>query len=129
MKKLVVKDESACKACLACESACSQAFYKIFDPALACIKVGADEKGEPKLATCNQCGKCMEACPNDAISQNAKGIYMIDKKKCTGCMKCQEVCPTHTIVKDQNFEYSSKCTACGICAKACPMEILEIVEC
>ena len=50
---------------------------------------------------CPQCGKCAEACPEGAITQNAKGVYMINKKKCTGC---------------------------GACAKACPMDVLEVVE-
>ena len=50
---------------------------------------------------CPQCGKCAEACPEGAITQNAKGVYMINKKKCTGCGKCAEACPFGLIVKDR----------------------------
>ena len=32
MKKLKVKKGSTCMACLACVGACSEAFYKVFDP-------------------------------------------------------------------------------------------------
>ena len=64
----------------------------------------------------------------EAITQNAKGVYMINKKKCVACGKCVEVCPFHLIVLPEGAEAASKCVACGICVKACPMEMLEIVE-
>ena len=31
MKKLIVTDKTACKACLQCEVACSTAFYKVYE--------------------------------------------------------------------------------------------------
>lgn len=76
---------------------------------------------------CPQCGKCAEVCQEGAITQNAKGVYMINKKKCTGCGKCAEACPFGLIVKTEGNP-ASKCIACGICAKACPMDVLEVVE-
>ncbi|MDO4616002.1 MAG: 4Fe-4S binding protein [Lachnospiraceae bacterium] len=126
MKKLKVKKGAECMACLACAQACSEAFYKVADPAKSCIQI-IEKKGEPKPMVCVQCGKCMEACEAGAITQNAKGVYMINKKLCTGCGKCVEACPFDVMVKvDDNP--TTKCIACGICAKACPMEILEVVE-
>ena len=110
MKKLVVKNKDACMACLSCVNACSQAFYKVDDPGKSCI----------------QCGKCARTCEYGAITQNAKGVYMINKKLCTGCGKCAEVCPMQVMVPTETT--TSKCIACGICAKACPMDILEIKE-
>ena len=124
MKKLVVSKEHPCKACLSCVIACSQAFYKKFDPALSCIQI-IEKKGEPAPQTCIQCGKCAKNCPEGAISQNAKGVYVIDKKKCTACGKCIEVCPMKVMVKGPT---TTKCIACGICVKACPMDVLEIIE-
>ena len=109
-------------ACLACVDACSQAFYKTFNPELACLEIV--EKKSIRPMTCPQCGKCAEACPEGAITQNAKGVYMINKKKCTGCGKCAEKCPAKIIKGNP----ASKCIACGICAKACPMDVLEVVE-
>ena len=127
MKKLSVKKDSQCMACLECVRACSVAFYKEFDPAYSCIQIVA--KGTvAKPNVCIQCGKCMKTCEHDAITQNPKtGVYMINKKNCVGCGKCVEVCPTKVMVhKPENPV--SKCIACGICVKACPMEVLEIVE-
>ena len=106
MKKLTVKKNSECMACLQCVQACSEAFYKEFDEDLSCIRIVA--KGNA-------------AKPNVCIQ------YMINKKKCVSCGKCVEICPMKVMVLKEGNP-ASKCIACGICAKACPMEILEIVE-
>ena len=63
---LVYNKTNACMACLGCVQACSNAYYKTFDPALSCIQI-VDKKGDAKPMVCPQCGKCAEACPNDAI--------------------------------------------------------------
>lgn len=127
MKKLAVKKNTECMACLECVRACSVAFYKEFDPDLSCIQIVAKGAGA-KPMTCIQCGKCMKVCEHEAITQNPKtGVYMISKKNCVGCGKCVDICPVKVMVlKPENP--ASKCIACGICAKVCPMEILEIVE-
>ena len=157
MKKLSVKKGSQCMACLECVRACSTAFYKEFHQNKSCIQI-IERNGQPKPMVCVQCGKCAqacehcaitqnakgvyminkklcvqcgkcaEACPNGAITQNAKGVYTVNKKLCTGCGKCVEACPFGVMVKAETSEFASKCIACGICAKACPMELLEVVE-
>ena len=127
MKKLTVKKNSECMACLQCVATCSEAFYKEFDEDLSCIKIVAKGAGA-KPMVCIQCGKCMKVCEHEAITQNPKtGVYMINKKKCVSCGKCVEVCPMKVMVQKEGGP-ASKCIACGICVKACPMEILEIVE-
>ena len=126
MKKLSVKKNVECMACLECVRACSTSFFKEFNEDLSCIKVVAKGAGA-KPMTCIQCGKCMKACEHDAITQNPKtGVYMINKKKCVGCGKCVEACPMKVMVMHNDI--ASKCISCGICVKACPMEVLEIVE-
>ncbi len=127
MKKLAVKKNAECMACLECVRACSESFYKEFHQDYSCVRI-ISKNNAPKPMTCIQCGKCAKACEHDAIAQNPKtGVYMINKKKCISCGKCVEVCPMHVMVlKPENP--ASKCIACGICVKACPMEILEIVE-
>ena len=127
MKKLVVKKNSECMACLQCVQACSEAFYKDFDEDLSCIRIVA--KGNAaKPNVCIQCGKCMKSCEHGAITQNPKtGVYMINKKLCVSCGACVEACPMKVMVLKPESP-ASKCIACGICVKACPMEILEIVE-
>ena len=128
MKKLKITDKTQCKACLACVRACSEAFYKTFDQDLSCIQILAGANGEPKPTICVQCGKCAKACTHGAITQNAKGVYVIDQKLCVKCGDCVAACPLHVMVKTAEPEKVSKCIACGICGKACPMVILEIVE-
>jgi len=126
-KKLSVKKDVQCMACLECVRACSVAFYKEFDPAKSCIQI-VEKKEVIKPNVCVQCGKCARTCPVGAITQNAKGVYMIDKKTCTGCGACVEACPFGVMVKAEASPTASKCIACGICVKSCPMELLEIVE-
>ena len=129
MKKLVVSKENPCKACLSCVRACSEAFYKTFDPDLSCVRVVAKPDGEPKVQNCIMCGKCARTCTHDAISQNAKGVYMIDKRKCVGCGDCVKACPMQVMCLPAAEDAKpSKCIACGICAKACPMGILSVEE-
>ncbi len=127
MKKLAVKKNVECMACLECVRACSVAFYKEFNQDYSAIQITAKGTGA-KPMTCIQCGKCMKACEHGAITQNPKtGVYMINKKLCVGCGACVAACPMKVMVhKEENPV--SKCIACGICVKACPMEVLEIVE-
>ena len=127
MKKLTVTDKSLCKACLACEIACSEAFYKEFNPAYSCIHIEAAKDGEPNPKVCVSCGKCMRTCKQGAIKANNQGVLIIDQKLCTKCGECVEACPLHIMVMhEEEPKKVSKCIACGICAKACPMGILEV---
>jgi Fe-S-cluster-containing hydrogenase component 2 len=131
MKKLAVDKKATCMVCLSCENACAQAFYKKEDSIaenLSCIHIKAGKDGKPKVQSCVQCGKCAEACPNQAITKNAKGVYVIDKKKCEDCGKGVEACPYGLVVKAKNADKPSKCIACGICAKNCPMDVLFVKE-
>jgi len=127
VKKLSIKKGTTCMACLQCMVACSEVFYKEMDINKSCIQItGTENGGEP--VTCDQCGKCAEACEFGAITKNPKGVYMINKKLCTSCGKCVDACPYQLIVKPNEASVASKCIACGICAKACPEGMLEIVD-
>ena len=128
MKRIKVTDPAKCYACQSCMVACTAALFKgkPYDPANACIQIGVKDDGAMQVRTCLQCGKCARTCEQHAITQNAKGVYVIDKKLCIGCGKCAEVCPMQVMVRAG--DKVSKCIACGICVKACPMEILEVFE-
>jgi pyruvate formate lyase activating enzyme len=45
---------------------------------------------------CIRCGKCIEACPQQAITL-AEDTRIIQWEKCNYCMKCAEVCPSGAI--------------------------------
>jgi ferredoxin len=54
------------------------------------------------IAGCINCGMCLPACPNHAISKG-KGIFVIDPALCTECADkddyaCIEVCPVDDII-------------------------------
>ena len=127
MKKLTVRKDVDCKACLACVRACSEAFYKEFHPDKSCITI-IERNGAVRPMTCVQCGKCAKNCPEEAITQNKFGVYTINKKKCVNCGKCAEVCPFGLIVYKPNGTAPNKCIVCGACVKACPAEILYVME-
>ena len=89
MKKLKVKKGSTCMACLACVTACSNSFYKEFDPDKSCIQI-VDRKGEAKPMVCVQCGKCKEACPFGVMVKAEDAEYA---SKCIACGICVKACP------------------------------------
>jgi pyruvate formate lyase activating enzyme len=41
---------------------------------------------------CQQCGRCAEICPVDAITLSAEVGVVIDRKRCTLCKDCVEAC-------------------------------------
>lgn len=48
---------------------------------------------------CDGCGKCIEACPEDAIAGNENFIHVVKTEKCTKCMACVDICPKSAIKK------------------------------
>ena len=125
MKRLALT-QNECMSCRGCEVACAQAFYKTADPRFSCIQI-REKSGKIRPAICVQCGKCAKVCEAEAITQNPKGVYMINKATCVGCGKCVEACPFDVMVclDDSN---PTKCIACGICVRACPVDALQIKE-
>ena len=49
--------------------------------------------------TCIFCDKCIENCPQEAISRNGE-IFYIDKDKCLLCYTCVNICPRGAIHTD-----------------------------
>jgi Fe-S-cluster-containing hydrogenase component 2 len=127
MKRLKVVDKDGCAACLTCNMACSEGYYKKFSQDLSCIKI-TEKDGKPKVVVCTQCGKCAEACEYGAITKNKNGVYTINKKSCKNCFKCVDACPFHVMVKSSNDAPPSKCIACTLCSKSCPLGIIAIEE-
>ncbi|ADL13783.1 NADH-quinone oxidoreductase subunit NuoF [Acetohalobium arabaticum] len=49
---------------------------------------------------CEGCTKCVDECPADAISGEAKEQHTIDVDECIKCGACVDVCPFDAIVKE-----------------------------
>jgi anaerobic sulfite reductase subunit C len=76
-----------------CPNACSRP--QIVDIGLigACVPEITEE-------TCSECGACMEACKENAISVQDGQPY-IDESKCLLCGQCARACPTGTLKEGQ----------------------------
>ena len=48
-----------------------------------------------KKSDCIRCGKCIEVCPQQALSTT--NAWFIDRDRCIQCGKCTDVCPTHAL--------------------------------
>ena len=127
-KHLTVRSGKECIGCLECVRACAMAYQKTDDADKACLRIERTEENAFQPLTCDQCGKCAEACPVGAITKNPKGVYMINRKKCIGCGKCKRTCPKGILPKTKDMPAAAKCIACGICVKACPRDVLIIAE-
>lgn len=46
---------------------------------------------------CTGCGRCLEVCRFDAVSENPDGEFRIDPLACEGCAVCRQVCPSDAI--------------------------------
>ncbi|MCK5529514.1 MAG: DUF362 domain-containing protein [Kiritimatiellae bacterium] len=52
---------------------------------------------------CVFCGKCINACPVDALTINkGEKPFLPDPEKCIGCCCCHEICPEHAIEMQQS---------------------------
>ncbi|MDY6934309.1 MAG: FAD-dependent oxidoreductase [Spirochaetota bacterium] len=55
--------------------------------------------------TCIFCDKCIEVCPQDALSRNGE-IFTVDSVICTGCYTCVHVCPRGAIQYEDVEEFA-----------------------
>ncbi len=51
----------------------------------------------------NQCQRCIECCPGNALSV-IHGRICLDSDQCTGCMSCVAACPQDALVSDCNID-------------------------
>ena len=131
--KLIEFDVTKCKAASSCnprscEIACSQTFFKEENPELSSIRIFVEGAKVSEIKVCNQCGKCIDICPVQAISRSPKGTVIINKNQCVGCMACVGFCPTLDMHVHKPTVSPFKCIACGACVKVCEPGALKLVE-
>jgi carbon-monoxide dehydrogenase iron sulfur subunit len=126
MKKYLKTFPEKCIACRACESTCSQLYFKEDNREKSCIQISEIAEGN-SINVCNQCQACVAVCPTLALRVNQQGVVMVDKKLCIGCYMCVAACPTHSMRRHLEGINPFKCVACGACAKNCPTEAIAIV--
>ena len=112
---------------MSCALACSFENTGSFNPAKARIKVFESRKGYGVPVLCVQCGKCVEACPSNAIRLN--DTVTIDLELCVGCGSCVEACPIKAV-----WLLNGKAVKCSVCSenppcvKYCPRNALTLKE-
>jgi pyruvate formate lyase activating enzyme len=48
-------------------------------------------------AKCQRCGRCLLACPRQAINPDLEATARVDHSRCDGCGVCAEACPTQAL--------------------------------
>lgn len=125
--KLLEKDADVCIQCHECEKACSKTWFKEENTQKSCIRIG-EENNTAKITVCNQCGKCIDICPVQAIYSDNSGVVRINKSICVGCFMCVGFCPEGAMMMHEDYIEPFKCIACGQCAKVCPTNAVNIIE-
>jgi len=46
---------------------------------------------------CTDCGRCIEVCPEKAISKSSESKIKIDRNRCSLCARCVDVCPSSAV--------------------------------
>lgn len=115
----LVIDHEACWGCRTCEVACKQEFNT--GPGVHLIYLSEhthiDEKGREhfsfRVNVCRHCDDppCLEACPEEAISQREDGIVILAEEVCSGCQLCLDACPYAAISFDGTV--ARKCNLCS----------------
>jgi len=122
----VIVNAEKCTNCGICELICSFTRNQAFNPSKASIKmVPLDYLGFSNPVTCILCKnpKCVELCPEGALSQTETGMIQVDEEKCNGCRICIDVCIIGAVNFDEKRNLPLICDLCGgkpACVEWCP---------
>lgn len=125
-------NRNVCSGCLSCMTTCSLANELYASLAGSRVQVELSPfEGNHQIFVCQQCVKaeCAEACPENAISRNEAGVWVIDYDLCIGCRLCIEACPFHAMFWNPISEKVMKCEMCHgdpQCVQVCPTGALMI---
>lgn len=131
-------DQAKCVGCYACVVACVDAHYDAADENWISYRIPRkyiDCYGIDRIVPvgCTHCGKCIEVCPQGAITRNEEfNLIVTDKDICTGCGVCYQTCPLNVIQLAQNG-MGLRCDGCierraqgreAACARVCPVKAI-----
>jgi NADH-quinone oxidoreductase subunit F len=68
---------------------------------------------------CTACGRCLRACPADAIAGGRQLVHVIDQAKCTKCGSCLAACPPRfgAVVKSSGKPFEAPAEPIPVTAK------------
>jgi Fe-S-cluster-containing dehydrogenase component len=133
MKKVsLIFDKKNCMGCHTCEVACKQEHNLGVGPRLVRV---LERSPDFIPVYCHHCANapCQEACPENAITRNARGVVLISSEACIGCKECLEACPFGAMQYDEEEETAVKCDLCierlergeaPACSKICPTQCI-----
>lgn len=116
-----------CTGCKECMLACSEKLFGKKDASLAVIQVTKND-GHWEMKICNECGKCAEVCPVEAIHKDSRGILMIDDTVCVGCGTCVEACPSGLMRMAEGMTVPRKCIRCASCVLTCQHNVFQMPQ-
>lgn len=119
MRIKVNKDN--CTGCRLCMQICAIEHFHEINPKKAALRIEAKfpVPGTYKPVVCTQCGACIKACPEKAISKNDLGASIVDVEKCTNCGTCVAACPVHVIFQHPEVKHVIICNFCLKCTQLC----------
>lgn len=122
-------NKAACTGCRLCRQICTIYHFNEINPRKAALRIEAKfpVPGTFRPWVCTQCGKCAEACPEDAIYEK-DGVYFIDESKCTRCLLCVEACPFDVMFVHDEVNIPIKCDFCFKCLEVCNTGALVRVD-
>ncbi|MBU7033113.1 MAG: 4Fe-4S binding protein [Theionarchaea archaeon] len=123
---MIEADDEACIGCRTCEIVCALFLFNESNPEKSAIRIVQSETGYEVLV-CNQCGECIGACPEGALSME-ESVVRINQDRCTGCYICVEACPAGALFFHEEFIEPFKCIQCEECVKSCPVNALYVLE-
>ncbi len=129
VKRILVQKEK-CNGCRICELRCSFEHEQIFAPSYSRIIVHKNElEGSAIPEMCIICGKCIDSCPEIAISKSERtGAIKIDGDKCTGCQACVKACLYSVMSMHPVLNIAITCDLCDgnpQCVEYCPEGVLH----
>ncbi|RLG70912.1 MAG: hypothetical protein DRO04_00915 [Candidatus Iainarchaeum archaeon] len=113
---LLEAQKEICKECKECKANC----IKLVDPR---ILLRCKHCKDPP---------CVKACHRNAFVEIAEGVYAIDETRCNGCGKCAEACPENAIIlrngKAVKCDLCAELDFKFMCMASCPKGAIKIVQ-